>query len=222
MPPIRVLPSLLSADFGRLAEELAACQAAGASIVHVDVMDAHFVPNLTLGPFIVEAMRRHTTLTLDVHLMMTDPIRYAPAFRQAGADHITFHVEAVGPRDIDQAIASVRDLGCQVGLAFNPDTTPNLWWDAIAQVDQVMLMTVYPGFGGQRFIDAVRPAIRAVRERFPDLPIAVDGGINRATAPQVIADGANWLVMGSAYFKDADPTELVCTLESTVATDSAR
>lgn len=211
---IVLLPSLLSCDFARLGEELAACKVAGAQQVHVDVMDAHFVPNLTLGPLFVEAMRRSTDLVLDVHLMMTDPLRYAQAFRDAGADAITVHVEAVGPRSIDATIATLRGTGAQVGLAFNPDTDPALWWSALAQVDQVMLMTVYPGFGGQAFIPEVRPRIRAVRERFPELPIQVDGGIDRATIPLVVADGATRLVCGSAYFKDAQPAAFIRWAES--------
>jgi len=200
-----VLPSLLSADFSHLADELARCAAAGARLLHVDVMDAHFVPNLTLGPFIVAAMRRATTLHLDVHLMMTDPVRYAADFRAAGADAITIHVEAVGPRSMDAAIAAVRATGAQVGLAFNPDTDPELWFRWCGQVDLVMFMTVYPGFGGQAFIPQVRPRIRATRAAFPNLPIQVDGGINRATVPLVVADGATRLVCGNAFFQDPDP-----------------
>src|SRR4051812_20851718 len=123
---VTVLPSLLSADFSRLAEELAACKAAGARMLHVDVMDGHFVPNLTLGPFVVEAMRRATDLPLDVHLMMTDPQKYIGDFRKAGSDAITIHVEAVGQRGLQAAIDQVRASGAQVGLALNPDTDPEL------------------------------------------------------------------------------------------------
>jgi ribulose-phosphate 3-epimerase len=204
MPPIRLLPSLLSADFARLAEELAACKQAGASMLHVDVMDGHFVPNLTFGPFIVEAMRRSTDLFLDVHLMMTDPQKYIEAFRKAGSDAITVHVEAVGQRQLEQVIKQIRASGAQVGLALNPDTDPELWFWAFAKVDLVMFMTVYPGFGGQAFIPQVRPRIRATRAAFPTLDIQVDGGIARDTIPLVIADGANRLVCGSAYFNDKD------------------
>ena len=203
--PVTVLPSLLSADFSRLADELARCEAAGARMLHVDVMDAHFVPNLTLGPFIVEAMRRNTKLHLDVHLMMSDPLRYIDDFRKAGADALTIHVEAVGPRQMTEAIGRVRDTGAAVGLAFNPDTDPELWFKHFANVDLVMFMTVYPGFGGQAFIPQVRRFIRATRAAFPELPIQVDGGINRETVPLVRADGANRLVCGNAFFKDADP-----------------
>jgi ribulose-phosphate 3-epimerase len=205
MRPVTVLPSLLSADFSRLAEELGRCEKAGARMVHVDVMDGHFVPNLTIGPLVVEAMRRSTKLHLDVHLMMTEPIRYCQDFRKAGADAITIHVEAVGQPALAQAIESVRATGAKVGLALNPDTDPELWFAHFDKVDLVMFMTVYPGFGGQAFIPQVRPRIRATRANFPKLPIQVDGGINRETIPLVTADGADRLVTGNAFFKDADP-----------------
>ena len=208
MNPVRVLPSLLSCDFADLRGELARCRAAGVSMVHVDVMDAHFVPNLTIGPVVVQAMRRATDLHLDVHLMMSDPLRYAADFRKAGSDAITVHVEAVGPRRMGEAIAHLRSLGAKVGLAFNPDTDPRLWFRFFDQVDLVMFMTVYPGFGGQAFIPEVREFIRATRARFPALDIQVDGGIARDTAPTVVADGANRLVMGSAWFGEQDPAAL--------------
>jgi ribulose-phosphate 3-epimerase len=205
MRQVSVLPSLLSADFTRLGAELAACAAAGARMVHVDVMDGHFVPNLTLGPVLVAAMRRATTLHLDVHLMITDPQKYIEDFRAAGADALTIHVEAVGQRALAKAIAQVRASGAQVGLALNPDTDPALWQWSFPSVDLVMFMTVYPGFGGQAFIPEVRARIRAVRDVFPALALQVDGGINRQTIPLVTADGANRLVCGNAYFSDADP-----------------
>ncbi|MBN8525946.1 MAG: ribulose-phosphate 3-epimerase [Planctomycetes bacterium] len=201
----QVLPSLLSADFARLADEMARCAAAGATALHIDVMDAHFVPNLTLGPPIISALRKATSLQLDVHLMMSDPMRYAEDFRKAGSDAITIHVEAVGQRRMDDAITRLRALGCQVGLAFNPDTDPRLWWKWFDRVDLVMFMTVYPGFGGQAFIPEVRDYVRATRARFPRLPIQVDGGINRETIPQIVADGADRLVCGNAFFLDRDP-----------------
>lgn len=201
----QVLPSLLSADFARLADEMARCAAAGATALHLDVMDAHFVPNLTLGPPIIAALRKATSLQLDVHLMMSDPMRYAADFRAAGSDVITIHVEAVGQRRMEAAISQLRALGCQVGLAFNPDTDPRLWWTWFDRVDLVMFMTVYPGFGGQAFIPEVRDYVRATRQRFPTLPIQVDGGINRETIPTIVADGADRLVCGNAFFHDPDP-----------------
>lgn len=200
-----LLPSLLSADFADLRGELARCQAAGATRLHVDVMDGHFVPNITLGPFIVAAMRKHTELELDVHLMLDHPLDYAQAYRDAGADRIYVHAEAIGPRNWQAAIAAVRATGAEVGLAFNPDTDPAMWHDAIAAVDAVMIMTVYPGFGGQAFIEATRPRIRALRDAFPELPIQVDGGINRDTIPLVTEDGADRLVAGNAFFGADDP-----------------
>ena len=204
MRPVTVLPSLLSCDFARIADELAACEAAGARSLHVDVMDGHFVPNLTLGPVIVEAMRRSTSLELDVHLMMTHPLDYVQAFRDAGSDRIYVHVEAIGPRGILDGIEQVRATGAEVGLAFNPDTDPLMWHQALAAVDAAMIMTVYPGFGGQAFIEATRERLRALRGAFPSLPIQVDGGINRDTLALVTADGADRLVAGSAFFNDPD------------------
>jgi len=211
---ITVLPSLLSADFSRLKDEVQRCAAAGARMLHVDVMDGHFVPNLTIGPLIVEAIRRHTRLHLDVHLMMTDPLRYAHDFRSAGADGLYVHVEAIGPRDMARSLATLRTLGCKVGLVFNPDTDPELWHQHLATVDQAMLMTVYPGFGGQAFISQVRPRLRALHARFPQLPIQVDGGINRETIPLVIADGATRLVTGNAFFTDPDPAGFLAWAEA--------
>lgn len=207
--PVIVLPSLLSADFAHLADELKRCEAAGAKVLHLDVMDAHFVPNLSFGPFIVEAIRRCTTLHLDVHLMMTDPLRYIDDFRSAGSDALTIHVEAIGPRTMTEAIGRVRDTGAEVGLAFNPDTDPELWFKHFPNVDLVMFMTVYPGFGGQSFIPQVRKAIRATRAAFPQLPIQVDGGINHDTVPLVVADGATRLVCGNAFFKAPNPAEFL-------------
>ncbi|MFW5846205.1 MAG: ribulose-phosphate 3-epimerase [Planctomycetota bacterium] len=217
MPAIDVLPSLLSADFGRLAEDIAACEAAGARILHCDIMDGHFVPNISFGPGIVETIRRHASGRLDVHLMLSDPMRYAEAFRDAGADALTIHVEAVGQRGVDAAIERIHELGMRAGLVFNPDTDPQLWMDRFAAVDQVMFMTVYPGFGGQSFIPEVRPFIRKARTAHPGLDILVDGGIDRRTIPLVCADGANLLVCGSAFFKDADRADFMaqarqCTL----------
>lgn len=205
MRPVTVLPSLLSADFTRLADDLARCEAAGARALHLDIMDGHFVPNLTFGPFIVEQIRRCTRLRLDVHLMLTDPLRYARDFRSAGADTILIHVEAIGPRGTGEALQRVRDTGAEAGWALNPDTDPELWFPHFGAATAVMFMTVYPGFGGQSFIPQVRARIRQTRAAFPDLPIQVDGGINRETIPLVTADGADRLVTGNAFFKDRDP-----------------
>ena len=210
----QVLPSLLSADFAHLADEMTRCAAAGATALHLDVMDAHFVPNLTLGPPVISSLRKATKLQLDVHLMMSDPMRYAEDFRKAGSDTITIHVEAVGQRRMDASITGLRALGCQVGLAFNPDTDPRLWFRWFDCVDLVMFMTVYPGFGGQVFIPEVRDYVRATRAAFPRLPIQVDGGINRETIPTIVADGATRLVCGNAFFHDPDPAAFLRWAES--------
>jgi ribulose-phosphate 3-epimerase len=167
-------------------------------------MDAHFVPNLTIGPCVIEALRRSTTLHLDVHLMMSDPMRYLADFRAAGSDAITVHVEAIGHRRMKASIEDIRKSGARVGLALNPDTDPELWFPYFSEVDLVMFMTVYPGFGGQAFIPQVRPRIRATRAAFPALDIQVDGGVGRNNLAEVLSDGANRLVCGSAFFKDAD------------------
>jgi ribulose-phosphate 3-epimerase len=218
MPRIDVLPSLLSADFGHLADDLARCREAGAEVLHCDIMDGHFVPNISFGPMLLEHIRKHTDCRLDVHLMLTDPLRYAADFCAAGADAITVHVEAVGPRRIEESIEQLRQLGCAVGLAFNPDTDPALWFRCFDRVDLVMFMTVYPGFGGQSFIAETRPFIRRTRQTFPELDIQVDGGIGRDTIPTVVADGANRLVCGSAFFKDTDPADFIRSARALSAT----
>lgn len=213
MRPVTVLPSMLSCDFARIGAELERCRLWGARRVHLDVMDGHFVPNITFGPPVVATMRAATELELDVHLMLSRPVDYVAAFRDAGADRLYLHVEAVGQRGVGAAIDAVRATGAEVGLAFNPDTDPALWHHALAGVDAAMIMTVYPGFGGQDFIDATRPRIRALRAAFPSLPIQVDGGINRDTVSLVTADGADRLVVGSAFFGDADPAGFLAFAE---------
>ena len=198
---ITLLPSILAADFTALGDDLRLSWDCGARVFHLDCMDAHFVPNLSFGPMVVDAVRKVLPDgRLDVHLMMTDPEAYLDDFRSAGADLIYIHVEAIGPRRIAEAIANVRATGADVGLAFNPDVDPLMWLPALEQVDAAMLMTVYPGFGGQKFIPAVLPRVQALHEALPQLSLQVDGGVNRETIPQVIAAGATRLVCGSAYF----------------------
>ena len=218
---VAVVPSLLAADFTRLRDEVGASEEAGVSGFHLDVMDGHFVPNLTMGPLIVEAIRKLTRRELEVHLMITDPCAFARDFRSAGADVITFHVEAVGPRRVEDAIARVRETGARVGLAFNPDTDHELWHRYVAQADLALLMTVYPGFGGQSFISQVRPRIRTLRAAFPELVIGVDGGINRHTIPLVRSDGADRLVCGTAFFGEAQKSEFVRWASSSAAPSAA-
>lgn len=196
---IRIAPSILDADMGRLAEQIAAVEQAGARLLHLDVMDGHFVPNLSIGVPVVAGVNRCTELFLDTHLMIMDPARYAPAFVKAGADSITFHIEvAPKPRDL---IRQIRDLGAKVGVSLNPGTPTESLFDILPEVDIVLVMTVWPGFGGQAFIRECLPKIEALKGRLaPNQWLEVDGGINCETAALAIAAGADTLVAGSAVF----------------------
>jgi ribulose-phosphate 3-epimerase len=200
--PLLVAPSILSADFARLGEELRAIEGAGADLVHVDVMDGRFVPNITIGPVVVGAVRASTKLPLDVHLMIVEPERYLEAFARAGADSLSIHEEAV--TDLPGAVARIRALGKRASVAINPASSLDRLWEVLPDLRMVLLMTVNPGFAGQRFIDNVIPKIRTLRaeieRRNLDVDIEVDGGIAAATTPAVVAAGANVLVAGSAIF----------------------
>ena len=201
----KIAPSILSADFAALAEAIESVRPE-ADLLHVDVMDAHFVPNLTIGPPVVKSIRRHTDLHLDCHLMMTDPGDYLEAFKKAGADGCTVHVE-VGRTD--ELIAQMRDLGLDVGLAANPDCPFEAVEPFLADIDLLLLMTVFPGFGGQAFMADVVPKIERARaaivEGGHDVAIQVDGGIDERTAPLVARAGASVFVAGSAIFGADDP-----------------
>ncbi len=203
MPPVQLAPSILSADFGRLAQQIQAAVAGGAQRIHIDVMDGHFVPNLTFGPLVVEAARAATDLPLDVHLMIEAPERWLEAFAQAGADVLIPHVEATP--HIHRALQRIRALGLQAGVALNPGTPALMLAPVLHMVDQVVVMTVNPGFGGQAFLPEALEQVRAVREmaarRGLEVAIAVDGGINAQTAPQARAAGADIFVAGSAVFR---------------------
>jgi ribulose-phosphate 3-epimerase len=204
--PVRIAPSILSADFGRLAEEVRAVEAAGADVVHVDVMDGRFVPNITIGPLVVEAVRKATKLPIDVHLMIVEPERYVEAFAGAGADLVSVHAE-VSPH-LHRTLQAIRAAGARPAVALNPSTPVSAVEWVIGDCEMVLVMTVNPGFGGQRYIAACTEKIRALRaladRRNPALEIEVDGGVNAETAALVGEAGANLLVAGSAVFGAPD------------------
>jgi ribulose-phosphate 3-epimerase len=206
-----IAPSILSADFGRLAEEIQAVERAGADWIHVDVMDGRFVPNITIGPLVVEAARRATELPLDVHLMIVEPDQHLKAFADAGADLLVVHAEACV--HLHRTLQAIRDLGVKSGVAFNPGTPLAALTPVADLVDLVLIMSVNPGFGGQRFIPAALPKVeeaRAVVEAAGHgADVEIDGGVSPQTAGAVKAAGANVLVAGSAVFGAADYAEAI-------------
>jgi ribulose-phosphate 3-epimerase len=203
---IKIAPSILSADFARLGQQLAEAEAAGADYIHVDVMDGHFVPNMTIGPVVVEAVRRATRLPLDVHLMIESPEQYLAGFCAAGADNLTVHVETCP--HLHSTIHHIKKLGCTAGVTLNPSTSVTSLEEILSYVDLVLVMTVNPGFGGQVFIDSMLPKIQRVRAMLDELgsqaELEVDGGIGPETAPLVVQAGADVLVSGAAIFESAE------------------
>jgi ribulose-phosphate 3-epimerase len=201
--PVRIAPSILSADFARLGEEVRAIEAAGADWVHVDVMDGHFVPNLTIGPMVVKALRPHSSLPFDVHLMISPVDGFLEAFAEAGADIITVHPEA-GPHT-HRTVQRIKALGKLAGISLNPATPAKMLDYLIDDIDLVLVMSVNPGFGGQSFIESQLRKIEAIRKMIDksgrDIRLEVDGGIDVATAPRAIAAGADVLVAGTATFR---------------------
>jgi ribulose-phosphate 3-epimerase len=213
---LKIAPSILSADFAKLAAEIKDVQNGGADWIHVDVMDGRFVPNITIGPLVVEAIRPHTSLPLDVHLMIEEPERYVADFVRAGANYISFHVEA--SVHLHRAIHHVKEQGVKAGVVLNPATPLESIDYVLEDVDYVLLMTINPGFGGQKFIKSMLPKIRKLRDRFNELgldtDIEVDGGINRETAPLAIEAGANVLVAGTAVYSESDRRSAIAGLRA--------
>jgi ribulose-phosphate 3-epimerase len=204
---VRIAPSLLAADFARLGEQIAAAERGGAGLLHVDIMDGHFVPNLTMGPPVVKSIKRVARVPLDVHLMIEEPDRYIEAFVEAGASMISVHIEAVP--HLHRTIQYIKSLGVRAGVALNPSTPVVMLEELAGDVDHVLVMTVNPGFGGQTFIPRSESKIRAMRELLDrnrnTAPIEVDGGIDTSTAAKVVAAGAEILVAGVAIFNTPDP-----------------
>jgi len=203
---MKIAPSILSADFSRLRDEIQAVEEAGADWLHVDVMDGHYVPNITIGPVVVERIRKVTRIPLDVHLMITDPDRYAPEFIKAGAEWVSIHPETC--KEPKASLAKIRQLGAKVSIAVNPDVPLDQVESYFAHIDMVLMMTVFPGFGGQAFIEDVLPKIRSARRVIDGRKLAVlveaDGGIKAENIGRVVQAGAEVIVSGSGIFKTPD------------------
>ena len=203
---VLIAPSLLSADFGRLADEIAQVERGGADLLHVDVMDGHFVPNITIGPVVVRAIRKAASVPLDVHLMIEDPDRYLDAFADAGAARISVHAEVLP--HMHRTVHAIKALGVKAGVAINPSTPVGVLEDIAGDLDHVLVMSVNPGFGGQTFIPHSESKLRAVRQLLARVgssaPIEVDGGVDHGNAARIVAAGADILVAGSAIFAAPD------------------
>lgn len=212
---IWIAPSLLSADFGRLKDEIQDVEKAGCDCIHVDVMDGHFVPNLTIGPIVVKGIRSATKLPLDVHLMITDPAKYIPEFIKAGSDWITFHIEAT--QKVSEVIALIKSAGKKAGISLRPGTPIESLQPYLNDLDLVLVMSVEPGFGGQSFMPNMMPKIGALRKMGFKGLISVDGGIDSVTAKQALDQGADVLVAGSAIFAKPDRAEAIRNFRKTTA-----
>jgi ribulose-phosphate 3-epimerase len=216
--PVIISPSILSADFGRLDEEVRAVDEAGADWIHVDVMDGRFVPNLTIGPIVVEGIRKATKKPFDVHLMMVEPERYVEDFAKAGADHILVHCEPSSTVHLHRTLSHIRDIGKTPGTVLNPGTPLALIEYVLDLCDIVLIMTVNPGFGGQKFLPGMLPKIRALRkmcdERGLNTIIEVDGGVGGDNAWQVLEAGANAIVAGSAVFNAPDYAKAIAAIRN--------
>ena len=208
---VEIVPSILSADFARLAEEIARVERGGATMLHLDVMDGHFVPNLTIGPPVVESIRKCTRLHLDLHLMIENPERYVTEFVKAGANSVLVHYEAC--RHLDGTLQMIREAGAMAGVVLNPATPVTVLENVLEVADYVLLMSVNPGFGGQKLIPYVLDKVRQLnvmrRAKKLALPIEIDGGVHRENLAEVVRAGCDWIVTGSAVFHTADPEATV-------------
>jgi ribulose-phosphate 3-epimerase len=204
---VEILPSILSADFAHLGDQVAALEQAGCRMLHVDVMDGHFVPNITIGPPVVASLRKATRLTLDVHLMITDPDRYAPLFIEAGADQVSVHQETCP--HLDRTLKMIQGMGARAGVVLNPATPLETLDEVLEFVDYVLIMSVNPGFGGQAFIPYALGKVRRLaakkRERGLTFPIEIDGGVTMKNVAEIVRAGAEWLVAGSHIFGTGNP-----------------